>query len=550
MRRVAEYYRHLATTPWLLYPLLFVAGVLAAALPTTRAGIALPQEYDEFAYLLGADTFLQGRLTNPPHPLAPFFETMHELQSPTYASKYPPGQSLQLALGELLGHPIFGVWVTVGLLSVAAAWMLRGLAPATWAAAGGLVAAWQWGALTYWGHSYWGGSLFALAGMLVFGGAVRFWRKPGISAAWWAGVGAGIMALTRPYEGLWFCLVPAGVMAWRLVNWEIESGGLKDKICIVIAGLLAVAAALAFLLIYNHAVTGNAFQFPHRLYQQQAEPDVSVFVWEHPGPAPQDRNPELTYQIRRFNPATMLAPSVSLAEAMKAHLELVPLRIGGFFLQGLLGIGAAWATLEALFSIGRRRKWRSAGWLAWASMASFFIMLGTLRFFGFPHYAAAWAAPLAALILLGFRGLCAMRMGRWRLPPWVVAIAVVGWSVGTLVTETARGDPPKLWVLDRWQTLGDLEHQSETDHRGHVVFVMMAEGQPAFAEWVYNGPDIDQQTVVFARSLGAARDVEVQKYYPNRHLWQAWLKPSGELARLTPYDPGAKTLPAPAATKD
>jgi hypothetical protein len=79
---------------------------------------------------------------------------------------------------------------------------------------------------------------------------------------------------------------------------------------------------------------------------------------------------------------------------------------------------------------------------------------------------------------------------------------------------------------------------------------MMAEGQPAFAEWVYNGPDIDQQTVVFARSLGAARDVEVQKYYPNRHLWQAWLKPSGELARLTPYDPGAKTLPAPAATKD
>ena len=539
MRALAQFYRNLAVTPWLLYPLLFVAGVLAAALPTLRTGAIFPQEYDEFAYQLGAETFLQGRLANPPHPLAPFFETMHVLQTPTYASKYPPGQSLQLAAGILLGHPIYGVWLTVGLLAVAAAWMLRGLAPATWAAAGGLVASWQWGALTYWGRTYWGGSLFALAGMLVFGGAVRFWRRPTGCSAWWAGTGAGLMALTRPYEGLWFCAVPAVAMAWKffLTEGKMKKGKRGNLLVAPIAALVPVTAALAFLLTYNHAVTGDALKFPHRLYQEQSEPDVSVFTWEHPGPAPANRNAELSYQIRRFNPETMLAPTVSFVALMQSHLTVALPRLGGFFLPGLFGIGLVWAIFSG--QIWRRR----AGEIALACLLAFFAMLGTLRFFGFSHYAAAWSAPLAAVIVLGFRGLCAFRFGSWRLPPSLAGLAVVSWAVGTLFQQTARGNPPAPWVLDRLETLANLERQNEADHRGHVVFVMMAEGQPAFAEWVYNGPNIDAQPVIFARSLGTARDAAVARYYPTRHLWQAWLKPSGELDRLAPYDPAAQSAP-------
>ena len=228
----------------------------------------VPRVHDEYGHLLVADTLVHGRLANPPHPLARHLETIFVLQSPTYASKYPIGQGLVAAIGTVaMGAPWAGVWLFVALMCGAITWMLFGLVPAGWAAIGGLLAAIVLGPTHGWIDTFHGGAFCAFGGALLFGALARLWKAPSSMLGLTAGLGWGIIWLTRPYESLvplvftWAILLARAMRARR---WRAWAGTLA----LLGIAQLGVGGLTA---LHNRAVTGSFTTLPYELHQRTTE---------------------------------------------------------------------------------------------------------------------------------------------------------------------------------------------------------------------------------------------------------------------------------------
>jgi hypothetical protein len=258
-----------------------------------------PEVADEFSYLLGGDTFAHGRLTNPPHPLWPFFETYHILVQPTYASMYPPGQALFLALGQVVsGRAWWGVFLSVGLMCGAVCWLLQAFLPPRWSLPGSLSFALLFGIEHYFMNSYWGGAVAATGGALLLGAAGRLLfpghrKRHDVLHGFLAGLGAAILVHTRVWEGL--CLgLPAGV---ALLVWIFRAPGpeLRARLLrVALPAALPLVAAAAFLLRLDKAVTG-AFEMPY-LLNRRTYYVAPLFLWQEETPPHQYRHE----MMRRF----------------------------------------------------------------------------------------------------------------------------------------------------------------------------------------------------------------------------------------------------------
>ncbi len=238
----------------------------AAVLPVEP--IPEPIVHDEFGYLLAADTFAHGRLTNPTHPMWIHFESFSILQKPTYQCFAQPGQGMILAFGKVVfGHPFWGVWLSVGLMCAAITWMLQGWLPPPWALLGGVLAILRFGVFGYWANSYWGGALGAIGGALVLGALPRIKQRQRVQDALLMALGLVILASSRPYEGFVFSLPVAFLLfAWILKKNSPPLGLSMRRVVLPMTIVLAfTAVGMGY---YLWRVTGSPFRMPYQIERQ------------------------------------------------------------------------------------------------------------------------------------------------------------------------------------------------------------------------------------------------------------------------------------------
>jgi hypothetical protein len=455
--------------------------------------IPQPVVQDEFAYLLGAETFCLGRVTNPPHPMWVHFETFHEIFQPSYASKYPPAQSLFLALGwKLFGHPWYGVWLSCGLMCAALCWMLQGWLPPRYALLGGLMAVAQWGIAGYWTNSYWGGAVAAAAGALVVGAVPRLARRPAAGVAALAALGVVTLANSRPYEGA-VTAAAAGAALWiwrrRLLTWRIAAPA---------AAILA--CGLAAMLYYNYRVTGRPLLMPYAFYQ--ARNGASPIFWMMPlRPPPVYRHAVirkfwLEWDLSYYRLAHSFPPVVAVFYLAMMRFFLTPISAIALFTAVLLRCG---------------RKVRLSLGMAAAVTAALL-----LERFPNPHYFAPATGVILLLVLLGAQYL-RVKLGRRAL----AAFAVLFFAVAAIQASRLSDDeyPHKSFATHR---LGVI-HRLENAGGHHLVIVRYASGHNVLEEWVYNHADLDGSAIVWARDMGEAANRELLDYYrvraPERRVW-------------------------------
>jgi hypothetical protein len=478
-----------------------------------------PSVPDDFSYLLSADTFSHGRLTNQTPTMWTHFESIHITMQPTYMSIYFPAQGLVLAAGKVvLGHPWYGLLIANALMCAAICWMLQQWLPPTWALLGGALAVIHLGLYSYWINTYHAGAIAALGGALVLGSVPRL-KKPA-SARHGVLMIAGfvIVALSRPFEGLLLSLPVLLVIGGRALSPRGRTGreGIIRRTALPVALAIGAAAWLGY---YDYRAYGNPLTLPYTV-GRATYATAPYFIWQKARPEPTYRHAVMR-EYYRDTESNIAEQSRSIS--------------GYLYMKAILAAGSVLffggvALLPPLIMLRRVVTDKRVRFLVLCVLVSMAGM--ALQIFLLPHYLAPFTAAFYAVGLQAAR-----HLRQWRFEGKLTGLAMVRWMVAICVVMSGlrlfAGPlhlalpeyPAAAWNFtwygpDHFGTERVRVEESLRRHPGNqLAIVRYSSRHNPFNEWVYNSAEIDTSKIIWAREMDVANNLELIRYYRDRRVW-------------------------------
>jgi hypothetical protein len=502
--------RHLAILVAGATPVLFRLILLPVMGPPT------PQVIEEFSNVLQADTFASGRLTNPIHPMAEHFETFQVLVRPSYCSIRPPGQGLFLAAGQVIfGHPWAGVCISVFFFCAALCWMLMAWTTPGWSLFAALLFGSWYCVFGFWMNSYWGGTIAALGGCLVFGSLPRIWKERSSLASIGFALGAALLVSTRAYEGMLLIVPSVAIAAWHLLKERrARFGEIASRVLLPIG--MVSALFTIWWLYYNWRTTGEPFLTPYELGR------------------------------RLYN---MAAPFVFLSADRSLHYHHEAMRrfyeweLQGYdFTRTPFGyLGSAWYKLAMFWRIYIRPELSLPFLLVFIGlvrgrMPLLAWMLGiacsglAIEVWGAPYYYAPQIPVLVLAIAVALRDSSELQFFGRRLGATVpyatacacgVTLAMLALFAVQQVRIVGEQHFRFLSTEDRLQSRYDVGRQLQALPGRHLVLVRYHPDHNIHLEWVWNAAEVDASKIVWARSIDPNKDQALMNYFHDRAAWLA-----------------------------
>jgi len=333
------------------------------------------------------------------------------------------------------------------------------------------------------------------------------------------GIGVAILANSRPFEGLVFCL--ATVLSFLFVRslrnrtpWKWWRGAVRGAWPIVGITLVLTVCFVGY---YNFRLTGNSLLLPY-VANDRVYSAAPHFIWQSSLPVRHSNNPQIEglYLLERSYWENNRLNSI---KHFLGHLGLVSTKFSYFFLwpQFLIPF------VSAILFLPEDSKLR---FLVFQFALCFVGMVAVL--WSQPHYAAPLTGTVVLIIVQALRH---TRHLNYRGRPAGLGLVRVFVTFSLLMTlvyvaEAATNPnlnsfvaPAGVWGTEGNRFRANILYRLRGLPGKHLVIVRYSSGTTPTGEWVYNDARIDDAKVVWAREIPGVDLSPLLSYFRERQVW-------------------------------